>query len=72
MGRRSEVPVSDRREAVLSFLRREEPAAVIARRFGVSEATLYRWRMTSWRPAKRPWRAAPGMEVARATGSWPN
>ncbi len=29
---------------VLSLLRREEPAAVIARRIGVSEPTLYRWR----------------------------
>jgi transposase-like protein len=38
------VDVKDRREAVLSLLRREEPAAVIARRVGVSEPTLYRWR----------------------------
>lgn len=44
MGRRSEVPVNERRQAVLSLLRREEPAAVIARRCGVAEATLYRWR----------------------------
>jgi transposase len=44
MGRQSSVDVKDRREAVLSLLRREEPAAVIARRIGVSEPTLYRWR----------------------------
>jgi transposase-like protein len=44
MGKRSEVPVAERREAVLSFFRREEAAAVIARRYGVAEATLYRWR----------------------------
>jgi transposase len=44
MGKRSDVPVNDRRQAVLSLLRREEPAAVIARRCGVAEATLYRWR----------------------------
>ena len=44
MGKRSEIPVAERCEAVLSFLRREEPAAVIARRYGVAEATLYRWR----------------------------
>ncbi len=44
MGKRSEVPVKDRREAVLSLLRREEAAAIIARRYGVSEQTLYRWR----------------------------
>lgn len=44
MARQSNVDVKDRREAVLSLLRREEPAAVIARRIGVSEPTLYRWR----------------------------
>jgi transposase len=43
MGKRSEVPVTERCEAVLSFLRREEPGAVIARRYSVAEATLYRW-----------------------------
>jgi transposase-like protein len=26
------------------LLRREEPAAVLARRYGISEQTLYRWR----------------------------
>jgi transposase-like protein len=44
MGRRANVELKDRREAVLSLLRREEAAAVIARRIGVSEPTLYRWR----------------------------
>jgi transposase len=44
MARQSNVDLKDRREAVLSLLRREEPAAVIARRIGVSEPTLYRWR----------------------------
>jgi transposase-like protein len=44
MAKRSEVSIADRREAVLCLLRREEPAAVIARRVGVSEPTLYRWR----------------------------
>jgi transposase len=44
MGRRSEVDVKERREAVLALLRREEPAALVARRVGVSEQTLYRWR----------------------------
>jgi transposase len=44
MARQSNVEVKDRREAVLSLLRREEPAGVIARRIGVSEPTLYRWR----------------------------
>ena len=44
MGKHSELPVNERRQAVLSLLRREEPAAVIARCCGVAEATLYRWR----------------------------
>jgi transposase-like protein len=44
MARQSNVEWRDRREAVLSLLRREESAAVIARRIGVSEPTLYRWR----------------------------
>ena len=44
MPRRSELPVAQRREAVLALLRREEPAIQLARRFGVSEQTLYRWR----------------------------
>jgi len=44
MGKRSELTATQRREAVLVLLRREEPAAKVARRFGVSEQTLYRWR----------------------------
>jgi transposase len=44
MGKRSDVPIPDRREAVLGLVRREESAAVLARRSGASEPTLYRWR----------------------------
>jgi transposase-like protein len=44
MAKRSDVSIPHRREAVLSLLRRDEPAAKIARRFGVSEPSLYRWR----------------------------
>jgi len=44
MPRQSGLSVEQRREAVLALLRREEPAAQLARRFGVSEQTLYRWR----------------------------
>jgi transposase-like protein len=44
MGKRSNLAVSQRREVVLMLLRREEPAAKVARRAGISEHTLYRWR----------------------------
>jgi transposase len=44
MPKRSELTVEQRREAVLALLRRDEPAAQLARRYGVSEQTLYRWR----------------------------
>ena len=44
MPRKSELSVAERREVVLAMLRREEPAAVLARRYGVSETTLHRWR----------------------------
>jgi transposase len=44
MGKRCELPVKERCKAVLSLLRREELGAIIARRYGVSGASLYRWR----------------------------
>ena len=44
MGAHSNLSISERREIVLSLLRREEPAKVLARRHGLSENTLYRWR----------------------------
>ena len=44
MGKQSELTAAERRDAMLVLLRREEPAARLARRVGVSEQTLYRWR----------------------------
>ena len=44
MPRRSNLDTAQRTEAVLRLLRREEPAVKIARRFGISEQTLYRLR----------------------------
>jgi len=44
MAKRSYLSTAKRREAVLSLLRREEAASVLARRYGVSEGSLYRWR----------------------------
>ncbi len=44
MGAKSNLSASERRELVLSLLRREEAAGVLARRYGICENTLYRWR----------------------------
>ena len=44
MAKRSDLTAAQRREAVLLLLRGEEPTGVVARRHGVSEQTLYRWR----------------------------
>lgn len=44
MPKRLELTVQQRREVVLALLRREESAAALARRWGISEQTLYRWR----------------------------
>ncbi len=44
MGKKSELSASQRQEVVLMMLRREEPISVLARRYGVSETTLHRWR----------------------------
>ncbi len=44
MGKKSDLDGSARRDVVLMLLRREEPATVLARRYGISEHTLYRWR----------------------------
>ena len=44
MGKKSELSVSQRLEIVLMILRKEEPSSVLARRYGVSETTLHRWR----------------------------
>lgn len=44
MGKKSKLSVAEQRDVVLMLLRKEESAGVLARRFGVSEGTLYRWR----------------------------
>ena len=44
MGRKSELSPAQRRDIVLMMLRKEEPITTLARRYGVSETTLHRWR----------------------------
>lgn len=41
MSRKSHVSEAQKREAVLALLRREESAAKLGRRLGVSEPTVY-------------------------------
>jgi transposase len=44
MAKKSDLSVAERAQLVLRLLSKEEPAVQIARRAGVSEQTLYRWR----------------------------
>lgn len=44
MGRHADQSAEERAAIVLALLRREEPASVLAKRHGISENTLYRWR----------------------------
>lgn len=64
MGKKSEIPAEKRIELVLSLLRKEEPAAQIARRVGVSEPTLYRWRDEFINGGKAQLRGKGGEAVA--------
>jgi transposase-like protein len=44
MGKQADVKPAERREAVLALIRREESAEILARRYGVTSQTIYRWR----------------------------
>jgi transposase len=44
MGKKQGPSAEKKMQAVMALLRKEEPAARIARRHGVSDASLYRWR----------------------------
>lgn len=44
MPKKSDLSAAERAQLVLRLLSKEEPAVQIARRAGVSEQTLYRWR----------------------------
>lgn len=44
MARKSKVNIKKRLQVVLTLIRREEAAHLIARRYGISEKSLYRWR----------------------------
>ena len=44
MGKKSELSARQRPDIVVMMPRKEEPIAVLARRYGVYETTLHRWR----------------------------
>lgn len=44
MPRHATQSTDERAQIVLALLRREEPASLLARRHGIGENTLYRWR----------------------------
>jgi transposase len=44
MARASDLTPEQRTEIILAMLRREEPTSILARRHGISEQTLNRWR----------------------------
>lgn len=44
MARRQEITTEQKTQLVLRLLRKEEPAAHLARQAGISEQSLYRWR----------------------------
>ena len=44
MARQSRLSAAEKAEVVLKFLRREDTAARLARLYGISEQTLYRYR----------------------------
>ncbi len=44
MGKKSTLNAEQRAQIVMRLLSKEEPAVQIARRAGISEQTLYRWR----------------------------
>ena len=66
MPKKSELTQEQRAEAVMALLRREAPVPQLARRFGVSEQSLYRWREEFISPGKLGLAGkAPEVEQAR-------
>lgn len=44
MPKKAKLTDAQKMDAVLRMLRKEEPASALARRYGISDPTLYRWR----------------------------
>ena len=69
MGRKSVLDADKKAEAVMAVLRKEETVTQLARRYGVSEGSLYRWTdefVAGGKSAMQDGRAnGPSGEVAR-------
>jgi transposase len=65
MGKQSNLTIEQRTEAALSLIRREEPATKIARRYGISEPTLYRYRDLFLEGGKAGISSGPGKADSR-------
>lgn len=67
MAKKSRLTPEQRTELVLQLLSKEAPAAQIARRAGISEQTLYRWREEFIRGGKQALNGrGAGKEQAKA------
>lgn len=62
MARRQGVTAEQKTQLVLRLLRKEEPAAQIARQAGVSEQSLYRWREEFLEGGKRALEGKAGQQ----------
>ena len=72
MGKRSSLSPAERSRLVLSLLRKEEPASRIARRAGISEQTLYRWRDDFINAGKQAMSGRVfGLSKPRCSSAWP-
>ena len=62
MGKKPTLTAEQRTQLVLRLLSKEEPAAQVARRAGISEQTLYRWR-EEWLGCKRGERTSERAQI---------
>ena len=63
MGKQTNLSIKQRTEAALSLIRRGVPATKIARWFGISEPTLYRYRDLFLQGGKACRTAIPGVRL---------
>ncbi len=74
MAQASNLTPEQRTEIVLALLRREEPASILARRYGVSTKTISQWK-DDWPLPSEPGRLSRGLQHNQAAlgleaGEW--